>query len=94
MAESLDPEIVKAIDTYGKFLNNTGGNPPTELLENLRDNERMAATNIVRYVLAVAVQSQLTLILRLQAEGVLLTQEQLALYKDASWAANQDRMEQ
>ena len=94
MAEPLDDETLKAIETYGKFLNNTGGNPPAELLENLRDDERMFTTNVVRYLLAFAVKAQVSLIITLQKEGVLLTQEQLALYKDASWAASPDRMGQ
>lgn len=67
MSEPLDPEIVKAIETYGKFLNNTGGNPPAELLEDLRDDTRMFSTNIVRYLLAFAVKAQVDLIRTLQA---------------------------
>ena len=71
MSKPLDPEITKAIETYGHLLNNTGGNPPAELLEDLRDDERMFSTNIMRYLLAVAVQSQLTLLIRLRNEGLL-----------------------
>ena len=92
MSEPLDPEIVKVLETYGHLFNNTGGNPPIELLEDLRDDTRMFSTNIVRYLLAFAVEAQVELVRTLQAEGVLLTQEQLALYKDASWAANPDRV--
>lgn len=90
--EPLEDNVLNAIEKYGELLNNTGGNPPAELLEDLRDDERMFSTNIVRYLLAMAVKSQVTLILRLQAEGLLITKEQLETYRAASWAANPDRM--
>ena len=69
---SLDDKTLKVIEEFGELFNNTGGNPPAELLEDLENDERMFSTNIVRYLLAVAVQSQVTLILRLKAEGLLI----------------------
>lgn len=58
---------------YGRLLTNTGGNPPEELLEDLSDpaNTRFAATNVVRFTLAVAVEAQVSLIARLQEAGLL-----------------------
>jgi len=58
---------------YGHLLNNTGGNPPAELLDDLSNpgEKNMARTNLPRFVLAAAVQSQVILIARLQAEGLL-----------------------
>ena len=71
MAKPLDHDTLAVIEEYHHLFNNTGGNPPVELLEDLRDNERMVSTNIVRYLLAFAVKSQVTLILTLKREGLL-----------------------
>ena len=48
MAKPLDHDTLAVIEEYHHLFNNTGGNPPVELLEDLRDNERMVGTNIVR----------------------------------------------
>lgn len=54
------------------LLTNTGGNSPRELMNDLgKPNSNMMATNIVRFVLAVSVQGQVELLIRLEAEGVL-----------------------
>lgn len=92
MNNPLDADTLRAIKDFGDLLNNTGGNPPAELLEDFQNNERLFATNIVRYLLATAVDSQVNLILRLQKEGLLRTKEQAKRDADYSWVANPDRM--
>lgn len=50
---------------------NTGGNDPEELLN---DTETTASANIVRYVLIVAVRSQIDLLQLLYRKGLLRTE--------------------
>ena len=59
------------IDHYREFFNNTGGNDPVELLDDLQSEHgaNMMQTNVVRYLLAFAVHSQTILIKRLMREG-------------------------
>ncbi len=53
------------------LLCNTGGNDPEELLN---DTETTASANIVRYVLIVAVRSQIDLLQLLYRKGLLRTE--------------------
>lgn len=94
MNKPLDADTLRVIKDFGDLLNNTGGNPPAELLEDFQNSERLFATNIVRYLLAAAVNSQVNLILRLQKEGLLRTKEQAKRDADNAWVANPDRMGQ
>lgn len=62
---------------FGHLLTNTGGNDPVDLLQDMqrpgtdaRPN-RLASTNVVRFTLAVGVQSQVWLLQRLEREGLL-----------------------
>ena len=71
MNEPLDEETLAILNNYGSLLNNTGGNPPAELLEDFYHHENMFATNIVRYVLAMAVYAQVALIKTLIREELL-----------------------
>jgi hypothetical protein len=61
------------VEKWGGFLQNTGGNDPLDLLNDLqnRDNIHFAATNIVRFTLAASVGAQLTLLARLETAGLL-----------------------
>ena len=71
MSKPLDEETLAILNNYGSLLNNTGGNPPVELLEDFYNDEHMFATNIVRYLLATAVLAQVTLIKTLIREELL-----------------------
>ena len=62
---------VRVVEKYGHLINNTGGNEPLDLLERLNRNERLMTTNMPVAVLAIAVQSQISLILTLEKEGLL-----------------------
>ncbi|TKR27162.1 hypothetical protein FA014_02045 [Cellulomonas hominis] len=57
----------------GEQLQNTGGSDPLDLLEDLANpaNDRFAVTNVVRFTLAVAVDSQVALLRALRNRGVL-----------------------
>jgi hypothetical protein len=63
-----DQEIVAK---YGHLLGNTGGNDPLDLLKRLRTENRLMTTNIVVYLLAVAVESQINLLKRLHDRGMI-----------------------
>lgn len=62
---------VHLIARYEQYLNNTGGNPAAELLTDLETNDNMIGTNLVRYLLAFAVQSQVELLRVLEDAGLL-----------------------
>lgn len=68
---------LRIIDLYGSLFTNTGGSEPAALLNDMQrpsTDERpnyMASTNIVRFTLAVGVQSQVALIARLEIAGAL-----------------------
>lgn len=69
---------MEILETYGPLLTNTGGNDPRELLEDLQPYEdgrpnRLMSTNVVRFVLAIGIEAQVSLIKVLQEEGMLLT---------------------
>lgn len=51
--------FVELATKYGELLVNTGGNDPVELVADLDLDKHMMTTNVVRFVLAVGVQSQL-----------------------------------
>lgn len=63
-----DKEIV---EKYGHLLTNTGGNDPLELVGDLDTDKYMMQTNVVRFVLATAVLSQISLLKRMHEEGLL-----------------------
>ena len=71
MSKPLDEETLAILNNYGSLLNSTGGNDPAELLLDFYNDEHMFATNIVRYLLAMAVYAQVTLIKTLIREGLL-----------------------
>ena len=71
MSKPLDEETLAILNNYGTFLNNTCGNDPAELLLDFYNHEHMFSTNIVRYLLAMAVLAQVTLIKTLIREGLL-----------------------
>jgi hypothetical protein len=61
---------------YADLLRNTGGNDPVELMTCMRSRadgqpNRLASTNIVRFTLAVAVDSQVELLAMLEEKGFL-----------------------
>lgn len=61
------------------LLCNTGGNDPEELLN---DTETTASANVVRYVLIVAVRSQIELLQLLYRKGLLRTEIPGAYYRE------------
>lgn len=67
------------VEQYGRLFNNTGGNDPLGLLNDLQNPgtddrpNRLASVNVVRFTLAVAVQTQVNLLHRLVEEGLLTT---------------------
>ena len=71
MSKPLDEETLAILNNYGSLFNNTGGNDPAELLEDFYHHENLFATNIVRYLLAMAVYAQVALIKTLIREGLL-----------------------
>lgn len=68
-------DALRIIAAYEDLFVNTGGNPAAELLEDLQrpsTDERpnnLLAVNEVRFMLAISVQSQVSLLLRLEREG-------------------------
>lgn len=66
-----DERTVKIVEKYGHLLTNTGGNEPIDLLRQLNTNDRLMSVNVVVFVLAVGVQSQIGLLARLEKEGLL-----------------------
>lgn len=66
-----DEETKQIVAEYGELFNNTGGNDPIDMLRALNTNKRLMSVNIVVFVLATAVQSQIVLIKRLKKEGKL-----------------------
>ncbi len=76
--DHVTPDQLKIIEAYRDHLFNTGGNDPADLLNDMQrpsTPERanhMASTNIVRFTLAVGVQSQVALLRRLEREGILV----------------------
>ena len=64
---------LSVIERFESVLVNTGGNDPRELINDLGDpkHARMMSTNVVRFVLAVAVQSQVRCLRRLIDADVL-----------------------
>lgn len=60
------------------LLCNTGGNDPEELLN---DTETTARANVVRYLLIVAVRSQVDLLQLLYRKGLLRTEIQVAFHR-------------
>ncbi|AWN07800.1 hypothetical protein HOT31_gp130 [Microbacterium phage Hendrix] len=61
----------RIVEKYGHLLNNTGGNEPLELLRRLNTEERLMTTNMPVAVLAIAVQSQISLLITLERESVI-----------------------
>ncbi len=55
---------VPILEKYGHLLNNTGGNPPAELINELQGQKgaRLMQVNIVRYLLAFGVSTQVSLL--------------------------------
>lgn len=74
--EHITLEEHQIIQSYEHLFNNTGGNDPAELLNDLKGpgGGRMMQTNIVRYLLAFAVMSQVTLLRSLRREKKLVIQ--------------------
>lgn len=74
----------RIVALYGHLFTNTGGNDPCDLLNDMQrpsTDERpnyMASTNIVRFILAVGVQSQVALLAHLEREGWLDTKAQVS----------------
>lgn len=72
----LSDNHVAILEAYGEHLANTGGNEPAELLLDMqpfkdgRPNHLMQ-TNIVRFVLAVGIESQVLLLARLIRSGII-----------------------
>src|SRR5690606_18907022 len=66
-----NPKYVGLAEKYGDLLVNTGGNDPLELVADLDLDKNMMRTNVVRFVLAVGVQSQLLVLSKTgtRAEG-------------------------
>lgn len=64
-------EQVRVVEKYGHLLNNTGGNDPIDLLRDLNTNDRLLTVNMPVAILAIAVQGQLGLLIRLEKEGLL-----------------------
>ena len=71
MNKQLDEETLAILNNYGSLLNNTGGNDPAELLLDFYNDENLLATNIVRYLMAMAVLAQVILIKTLIREELL-----------------------
>ena len=59
------------VEKYGDLLNNTGGNDPLDLLNDFNKPQpnNLMAVNVVRFVLAMAVHSQIVLLGTLEREG-------------------------
>lgn len=68
---AINPEDARVAQKYAHLLNNTGGNDPMDLLRRLDTERNLATTNIFVFTLAAAVQSQVTLLRRLEKEGML-----------------------
>ena len=66
------PKDIALIEKYREHFHNTGGNDPADLLNDLYGkDEHMMSTNIVRFTLAVSIQSQMGLLRRLEDQGLL-----------------------
>lgn len=63
-----DGEIVAR---FGHLLNNTGGNPPLELLSRLDSEERLAFSNLFVFTIAAGVRAQVDLLKHLDVLGLL-----------------------
>jgi hypothetical protein len=61
-----------SLEHFREFIVNTGGNPVEELIRDLDRDKNMMRTNVVRFVLAVAVQSQVALLRKLELDGKLI----------------------
>lgn len=59
------------LEPYRQMIVNTGGNTVEELIDALRTNPRLSFSNIILFELAVAVQSQISLLQQLRKAGVL-----------------------
>jgi hypothetical protein len=62
------------VSRYGEHLNNTGGNDPLDLLNDLATKKNLASTNIIVFTLAVSVSSQVSLLRALDEAGLLTPQ--------------------
>ena len=71
MSKPLDEETLAILNNYGSLLNNTDGNDPAALLLEFYNDGRMFANSIMRYLSAVAVHAQVTLIKTLIGEELL-----------------------
>jgi hypothetical protein len=69
----VQPQRAAIAREFSEFLENTGGNDPVELMNDLGDpkNKSMASTNIVRFLLATSVQAQATLLMRLRRKELI-----------------------
>lgn len=65
----MTPEEV--VEKYGHMLVNTGGNDPLALVHRLDTERNLMSTNVVVFVLATAVLSQIHLLQRMHEAGVL-----------------------
>lgn len=62
---------LEIIAKYQEFFQNTGGNDPREMLEKLATDQNLMRHNEVYAMLALAVSSQVMLLLRLEDRGML-----------------------
>ena len=62
---------INLIARFGSLLTNTGGNDPAELLYRLETEKNLASTNLVLFVLASSVSSQVGLLSKMEKEGLL-----------------------
>ena len=72
MNTSLSDQQARLIDQFGDILVNTGGNDPRDLISDLATDKNMMSTNIVRFILAAGVSSQVALLERMEKEALLL----------------------
>ncbi|MFG3710976.1 hypothetical protein [Micromonospora sp. NPDC047730] len=64
------------MEPYRDLIVNTGGNEVEELINDLNTDRRMMRTNVVRFSLAVAVRSQVSLLAGLREAGLLRRESQ------------------
>jgi len=57
------------MEPYRDLINNTGGNPVEDLMNDLRNNRRLLHSNVVRWSLAMAVSGQVNLLYALHEGG-------------------------
>lgn len=62
------------MEPYREDFVNTGGNSIEELMDDLDRDKTMVQTNVVRFVLAVSVSSQVGMLTRLHEAGRLISQ--------------------